>query len=230
MKYVIISIVVIIFAGCNSPQSGSPGGTTTESGQSLKPPVYVAGQGTYDEKLAFPFNDPRAREGDDVARIKSKFLSLIDLRRNKMPTKLFDMTYYYIGPYGFANRGRRIGPSAFEGQWLKFADDFTYEYGVYDEVKGSGVYHYSDTDFFLMMYDSDPKIEPRLFSIQSNSEFFNFIGRPIIVVDDGSGEHILLDKWSNDRFLNQVRIVHNLSNGMQIMMKMLDEKPQKPSS
>ena len=108
---------------------------------------------------------------------------------------------------------------------MKFEGDFTYRYGLYDKIIGGGIYHYGDGDGFLMLLDDDEKVEPRLFSIQSNSEFFNFIGRPIMFIDDGTGVNLLLDNWSNDAFLETVQIKHKVENGMQIMMKMLDNQP-----
>jgi len=184
--------------------------------------------GSYEDKIAFPFNLPKAKEGDDMDAVRSKFKDLILERQKNVSGDLFDITYYHVAPHGFANLRKRIGPKAFVGQWMKFEQDFTYTYGVYDKVIGSGIYHYTDQDFFLMLLDSDKQIEPRLFSLQSNSEFFNFIGRPIMFVDDGTGENLLLGNWANDAYLANLQINHKVENGMQIMMKMLDEKPTKP--
>jgi len=214
MMYKLFLLSMTVFLSCGAP----------EVQRSI-----VTG-GTYEEKVAFPFNDPRAEEGDDLDKIRSTMQDVIDLRKNNMKSDLFEITYYYIAPYGFANKGKRIGPDAFEGMWLKFGEDFSYKYGVYDKEVGSGIYHYSSQDFFLMLIDDDKEIEPRLFSVQSNSEFFNFIGRPIMIVEDSSGENLLLANWANDAFLQTVRVNNELPNGMQIMMTMLEEQPAKPAT
>ncbi|GEM_PF-2269100 len=185
--------------------------------------------GTYEEKIYFPFNLPKAKENANVEIIRSKFKDLINLRRDNLTSDLFDLTYNFVGPYGFANLKRRVGPDAFQGQWMKFERDFTYRYGTYDKLIGGGLYHYSEKDGFLMLLDDDKKVEPRLFSIQYNAEFYNFIGRPIMFINDGHSENMLLANWSNDAFLETVTITHRIENGMQIMMKMLDEQPVTPA-
>jgi len=156
--------------------------------------------GTYEEKIYFPFNLPKAKENANVEIIRSKFKDLINLRRDNLTSDLFDLTYNFVGPYGFANLKR-----------------------------GGGLYHYSEKDGFLMLLDDDKKVEPRLFSIQYNAEFYNFIGRPIMFINDGHSENMLLANWSNDAFLETVTITHRIENGMQIMMKMLDEQPVTPA-
>jgi len=199
-------------------------------GSSESSPKVATDAGSYDDKIMFPFNLPKAKEGDDMKVIRSKMKDIIEERQQKVKGDLFDITYYYISPHGFANLRKRTGPQAFVGQWMKFETDYTYTYGVYDKVIGSGIYHYTDQDFFLMLLDDDSHIEPRLFSLQSNSEFFNFIGRPIMFADDGTGENLLLGNWANDAFLASIKVNIKVENGMQIMMKMMDEKPVKPVS
>lgn len=213
--YRIFIIMTILLYSCG----GGTGSTTSE------PQREAITGGTYEQKINFPFNLPKANEGDDLKTIRSKFEEVINLRRENLQTDLFDLTYNFVAPYGFANLRRRVGPDSFRGQWAKFEKDFTYSYGVYTETVGGGIYHYSDQDGFLMLLDDDEQVEPRLFSIQSNSEFFNFIGRPIMFIDDGTGVNLLLANWSNDSFLETVKIKHRIENGMQIMMKMVDEKP-----
>jgi len=203
----------------------SCGGST---GSSSEPVRELITGGTYEEKIQFPFNLPKAKKGDDVAGIRSRFKKVVDLRRNNLTSDLFDLTYNFITPHGFANLRKRKGAASFRGQWVKFEKDFTFRYGMYDKLIGGGLYHYSDQDGFLMLLDDDEKVEPRLFSIQYNSEFYNFIGRPIMFIDDGNGENLLLANWSSDGFLEKVKINHRVENGMQIMMKLIDEKPTSP--
>lgn len=223
--YKIFFLLTILLYSCGgstdvkTPAKSEPGKITSQVPQQT-----IAGV-TYDDKILFPFNLPKAKKSDDLQDIRSRYKDIINLRRDNLKTDLFDLTYNFVGPHGFANLKRRVGRKAFEGQWMKFESNFTYRYGLYDKVIGGGIYHYGDGDGFLMLLDDDEKVEPRLFSIQSNSEFFNFIGRPIMFIDDGTGVNLLLDNWSNDAFLETVQIKHKVENGMQIMMKMLDNQP-----
>jgi len=145
-----------------------------------------------------------------------------------MSDDLFDLTYYYITPYGFANDNKRMGPKNFAGMWIKFDKNFNYTYGRFEETMGSGIFHYAETDEYLFMLDNDGQVEPKLFKLLSNSEFFNFVGQPVMLIDDGTGEKMLLNNFANDQFLETITILHEIHNGSQIMMQMGEEQPTKP--
>ena len=177
-------------------------------------------------KRSFPFNEPKITDQKVISQLRSYALDLITKRQENMKEDLFDLTYYYVSPRGFSNLNKVTGQQAYTGYWAKFDKDYTYQYGIRDQVIGDGVYHYAGSDTKLFMLDNDRQIEPKMWNIKSNSEFFNFLGRPIIVVEDASGHgQLLMSNFSNDGFLNTQKIIVQSGNGTQIMMLLLEQKP-----
>lgn len=177
------------------------------------------------QKLSFHINVQKAREGDDIKYLRKFIKKTIKGRQKSLPGQLWDLPTFHLTPYGVAVNGGRAKPKDAEGMWYKFNKDYTYAYGRYDNVVGSGIYHYADSDEFLVMLDNDGQIEPKLFKLLSNSEMFNFVGQPIMLIDDGKGERMLWKNFAQDGFLETVKINHQLHNGSQIVMKMEATRP-----
>jgi len=64
----------------------------------------------------------------------------------------------------------------YDGQWIKFGDDHTYEYGLYNEVKGQGQYHYSLNSEKMIMVDDKDDMMPEEWKIQSQDEVMIMVG------------------------------------------------------
>ena len=172
------------------------------------------------EKSSYPFNTPKVSDQQSIVQLRKHMEELIALRQKNGQRDLFDLTYYYLIPYGFANEDSIRPIEASEGYWIKFKEDFTYQYGSFEEVEGSGMYHYTESDFKLLMLDDDEQIEPKFWEVRSNSDYFNFIGQPIIVImDNKEQERILMSNFSNDGYLATQKIMVEAQNGMQILMK-----------
>lgn len=212
MRYIIVLLLLISFGWTGCEEKVEVVSTPEE----------------YKKKLVFPFNTPKIRDGVDLQDVRSRVKNVIKARQKAINDDLFDLTYYYITPFGFDNNRKRAGPENFVGLWLKFEKDFTYTYGRYEELIGSGIFHFTDKEELLLMLDDDPKVEPKFFSALSNSEFYNFIGRPINFIDDGKGVRMMFSDFANDGFIESVKMVAQLHNGMQIMLKMTETQPVNP--
>lgn len=183
-------------------------------------------QQTLAKKMAFPFNTPKVADQASITQLRSYTKELILKRQKNLREDLHDITYYYESPRGFANLNKTLGQQHFVGQWLKFEKDYTYKYGIGNEEIGGGIYHHAGSDSKLFMLDNDIQLEPKLWDLKSNSEFFNFLGRPIIVIEDDNGHgQVLMSNFSNDAFLGRQKILVESKNGMQIMMTLLEKKP-----
>jgi len=192
----------------------------TDKGKPTTDPALFA------QKLTFPFNTPKVKGQAAITMLRDHVRDLILLRQRNQEGDLFDLTYYYITPRGFSNLDRRVGPDAFAGFWAKFKKDYTYEYGIRQEKIGSGIYHYGGSDDKLFMLDDDEQIEPKMWSLLSNSDFFNFLGHPIILIEDSQGNgQVLMNNFANDGFLDQQHILAQANNGMQIMMTKVEGRP-----
>ena len=180
------------------------------------------------KKLNYPFNTPKVQDEQAIVLLRSYVKELINAKQRNIKSDLFELTYYFMLPYGFANDNNISAVESNKRLWLKFADDFTYEYGSFNEVMGNGVYNFLETDSDLFMLDNDSQIEPKFWSVKSNSDHFSFIGKPIIVVkgEEGGGQ-VLLKNLANDDFLNAQNIMVSGPNGMQLLMNKSETIPMK---
>lgn len=62
--------------------------------------------------------------------------------------------------FTFAN-GEMTKPGELAGNWIDFDEHNKYEYGLYDQVQGSGVYHFNTDDMTLLMVDNDATKKPQ---------------------------------------------------------------------
>lgn len=82
--------------------------------------------------------------------------------------------------YEFVHDGYEMSKSgAYDGQWLKYEDDHTYEYGLRNEVQGSGTYHYSVTSGVMIMLDNDENKLPEEWNVKSRDEVMILEGATI---------------------------------------------------
>jgi len=63
------------------------------------------------------------------------------------------------------------------GKWIDFKDDNTYEYGLYDDVKGSGIYHYDPLTTIVLLIDDDPSMKPQEFEMKIVSDALVMVGQ-----------------------------------------------------
>lgn len=64
------------------------------------------------------------------------------------------------------------------GEWIKFEDDFTYTYGKYDDVQGSGTFHHSFDNYMLVLLDDKKNVEPVEYETKFGQEVMILVGRP----------------------------------------------------
>lgn len=180
------------------------------------------------EKQSFPFNTPKAKEDVSLPHLRQTINKLIIDRQATIKEDLFDLTYYYITPQYFSNMSKIDASINYNGFWIKFDNNYTFKYGKYEKVIGSGIYHYSTTSQLLIMLDDDEKIEPKMFTVKSNSEFINMMGRPIIIIRNLEGiEFVILQQFSSDNYIGRAGTkVAEAHNGMQIKMILLEEQPK----
>ncbi len=66
---------------------------------------------------------------------------------------------------------------ALAGKWIDFADDNTYEYGLYGEIKGSGIYHYDPLSTIILMIDNNPSAKPQEFEMKLVMDALVMVGQ-----------------------------------------------------
>lgn len=66
---------------------------------------------------------------------------------------------------------------ALAGKWIDFKDDNTYEYGLYSDVKGSGIYHYDPIATIVLLLDNDPSEKPQEFEMKIVMDALVMVGQ-----------------------------------------------------
>lgn len=73
--------------------------------------------------------------------------------------------------------GAMSKPGALAGKWIDFAENNTYEYGTYDRVEGSGIYHYDPLSTILLIIDNDPTAKPQEFEMKLVMDALVMVGQ-----------------------------------------------------
>ncbi len=112
-----------------------------------------------------------------IDNLRSHAHALIDSRSLTEEAYSMLVVGYWVYEAIFAG-GERPKPVE-PGYWIKFEDDFSFNYGQYGEVQGSGRYHLtfnSDTDPKLIMVDDNPTKSPEEWAIKTKEDIIIFIG------------------------------------------------------
>jgi len=79
--------------------------------------------------------------------------------------------------YEYVYDGRKMSKKGeYAGDWIDFKNDFTYEYGRYDEIIGSGKYHYSLDKGEMVMVDNDASKNPQEWTIKAGGDMIVKVG------------------------------------------------------
>lgn len=62
--------------------------------------------------------------------------------------------------------GAMSKPGEYAGHWIDFDEKGGYEFGVYDEVKGKGKYHYDNDSHLLLLVNNDPQVKPEEYELK----------------------------------------------------------------
>lgn len=62
--------------------------------------------------------------------------------------------------------GAMSKPGEYTGHWIDFAEDGSYEFGVYTETKGRGKYHYDNDTHLLLLVNDDPQVKPEEYELK----------------------------------------------------------------
>ena len=118
--------------------------------------------------------------GDDdnkanLASQRSQALSILNYRLKDNPEP-YAIVEADLWEYEFVFDGQMSKPGEYEGVWIDFKPDFTYEYGRNSEVLGSGRYHYHFDRGELLMVDNQSDLKPREWSVKSAGDAMVLIG------------------------------------------------------
>ena len=132
-----------------------------------------------------PINIQKEANYTSLSEVRGQAIALIQHRIKNDPDPLAMVTNPYWIWAGFFDGNSMTHPNKLTGQWLKFEDDFTYSYGWYDEINGTGTYHFRLDDYSMIMLDDNEDFQPKEFQLQSNGVAIVLIGRHGFEVNNG---------------------------------------------
>ena len=133
----------------------------------------------------FPFEIQKGGDFKKVDQIRMQAKSVIQNRIKQNPEPLSMLTYGYHLPEFVFDGSKMSKPDQYLGHWIDFKEDFTYEYGYYDQVSGSGIYHFRLDDITLMTLNDDESFEPKEWKVNSNGEVLAIVGEHTFEVNNG---------------------------------------------
>ena len=149
------------------------------------------------DSLLNPINIQKGGDFGSLQTIRAQAKALIEYRINQEGNPLSLVTYGFWQPEYVFNDGGFSEEGQYNGYWIQFNDDFSYQYGYYDDTHGGGQYHMRFEDFQMVLLDDNDEIEPKIWDVMHNGEYMAWVG--------------------THEF--------GIQNGMQIKMKPMDRKP-----
>lgn len=185
-KYLFFGFFILGLIAASCDQSGSAGTKSTKS-------VKIDHDGA-------PFPLSIQKKGyTNLDAVRAEARTLIDYRGTNGDKPMSMLTANYWNPEFVFNAGHMSAEDLYKGYWIKYEDDFTYEYGTYGKLLGSGRYHFTLDSNELIMLDDDVDQEPKTWTANNNGEMMSYVGT------HGFG----------------------VNNGMQMKMVPMDAKPTK---
>ena len=173
LKIVSAFMIVFSFIACSQNKSSEPNRIIEDTGPKT---VKIDKSSPNDRTTAASLIAHRSKDGEAYAILTSGFWN-----------------------YQFVFDGREMSkPGDYDGHWVQYKDDFTYDYGIYSEQNGSGKYHYRLDDNMMIMLDDDESVAPKEWQVKHGGQVMVLVG------SHGFG-----------------------NNGMQMKMLKSNEKPSK---
>ena len=166
---ILVLTMTLIFA-CNGKKIATPPDSTTSN--IVKGPE-------------MPVNTKKTAQYKSLEGARRECESLIQHRKGTHPNPMAMVTQTFWTWAGFFNGKEMVHPDRLLGQWLKFEDNFTYSYGYYDDVNGTGIYHYRIDDDALLMLDDNEELQPKEWQLRSNGTAIVLEGRHGFNINNG---------------------------------------------
>ncbi len=113
------------------------------------------------------------RSGGNIASQRAQALSIVNFRLKNNPES-YAIVEADVWQYQFIFDGEMT--QADDGVWIDFKPDFTYDYGTFGEVQGSGRYSYHFERSELLIIDNDSSLKPQEWSVKSAGDAMILIG------------------------------------------------------
>ena len=109
-------------------------------------------------------------------KMRAQALGILDHRIKNYP-ETYAIIEAGILNYQFVHNGREISPKgAYDGAWIDFKADFTYDYGSYNETEGAGRYHFRTDINQLVMIDNNKSQSPQEWDVKIGGDVLILVG------------------------------------------------------
>ena len=139
---------------------------------------------TSEDKI-FPLTIQKGGNTMPLEQIRAQARTLIDHRIQTGTEALSMLTSGFWWPEYVFNKGSISAQGHYDGYWLDFKEDFSYEYGKYSTRYGGGKYHYSLDNSYLIMLDNDVALEPKVWQANYNGQAIALVGRHEYGINNG---------------------------------------------
>lgn len=95
----------------------------------------------------------------NIPGLRAQALSILNHRLKKFPDT-YQIIDHDLWEYKFVFDGEISPPGKYNGVWIDFKEDHTYDYGNRDKVEGSGRYNYHLDRSELVLVDNDKSKKP----------------------------------------------------------------------
>lgn len=155
-KYLfIVTISCFLFSNCGDPKPADGKGSSSEKEHIVQP------------KESYKKN---------LGSLRSQALAILNHRIKDDP-KSYAIVEAGAWEYEFVFNGKEMSKAGEKaGSWIDFKQDATYTYGLYNEIQGSGKYHYKFEPAVLLMIDDDDSVMPQEWNTKSAGDNLILIG------------------------------------------------------
>lgn len=111
----------------------------------------------------------------DVPALRGQAASILEFR-SKNGEDSYAIIEADVWEYKFIYDGEMSDPGEYDGVWIDFLPDGSYEYGKGTEVQGGGRYNYHFERGELLMLDNDASEKPTEWSVKSAGDAMVLVG------------------------------------------------------
>ncbi len=188
LEYLISLFILLSFVSCK-PDSTSDIATPKKSAPSPEVEKEI------DDRLYQEMADGIKQEAAlDVPAMRAQALSILNYRL-KNNDKTYAAIEAGVWEYKFVFDGKMSSPGTYNGFWIDFKADHTYDYGKASEVLGQGRYNYHFDREQLLMVDNVDGKKPQEFDVKFGGDAIVLVGTTMY---DDRHMQMKLEKTTDD--------------------------------
>lgn len=116
-------------------------------------------------------------ESAQIKQMNEQALAILQYRRENKP-KNYAIIDVGVWAYEAAFKdGAMSKPGEYDGHWIDFDENNNYEFGIKNQVKGSGKYHYDNDSQLLLLVNNNPEVKPEEYELKLVNDIMIMMGK-----------------------------------------------------